>query len=164
MLSFCITSFLWKLLHKRPNQNKDPNPKIQTPQKAEDCCRHREWITAPSADTESKEAIVLLASQERSAIEWWLLVTNITSPDFCSFSSPFPSCGEALDSGFCCWISICGIKQLWQTFGFDKPAGLPKHIHDQAQPQLLIVLLQNQSSHAWSTQHPQTTRVRGSRS
>lgn len=57
-----------------------------------------------------------------SATDWWLLVTSMTSLDFCSFSSPVPWCGEALDRGFCCCISISGMKKkivtLEQKFGF----------------------------------------------
>lgn len=45
------------------------------------------------------------------------------SLDFYSFSSPAPWCGEALDRGFCCCISICGTQKkiivtIEQTFGF----------------------------------------------
>lgn len=58
-----------------------------------------------------------------SATDWWLLVTSMTSLDFCSFSSPVPWCGEALDRGFCCCISISGTEKkntvtIEQNFGF----------------------------------------------
>lgn len=92
MLNICCHILLY--LFFGSNFIKDQNKtKLQTPKSNQQSeLRAAADITdelLPLHYRQSREARALLASQEPSAMRWWLLVTNSTSLDFCSFSSPF---------------------------------------------------------------------------